>query len=476
VKLGCVMPGESPAVFGDALRRLSTAATYLYQDGVRYWYSTQPTVTKLAEDRAEQLRRDPDAVTKELDKRLRADLRKTGDFSRVHPLPQSGQDVPDDMDARLVVLGPEHPYSREAGNRAEAVAKAIFESRGSTPRLFRNALVFLAVDQTRLQDLDEAARRYLAWESILAEKETLDLSPYQVRQAETQKASADSVVTARLPEAYQWLLVPVQENPQAAVAWQAFRLSGGQDALAVRVSKKLKNDELLVPVLAGTRLKMDLDRVPLWRGDHVSVRQLAEDFARYLYLPRLIESAVLRRAIEDGLGLLTWASDSFAYADSYDEATGRYRGLRGGQRIAIADADAGLLVRPDVARKQMEDEASPAPTTSPTPSPDQEPGPLTTPMDTGPTSISADPNTPDLAPQPRRFYGSVTLDSTRVGRDAGRIADEVIAHLVGLVGSTVRVTLEIEADIPSGTPDHVVRTVTENSRTLKFTSQGFETE
>ena len=62
VKLGCVMPGESPAVFGDALRRLAAAATYLYQDGQRYWYSTQPTVTKLAEDRAEQLKREPDKV------------------------------------------------------------------------------------------------------------------------------------------------------------------------------------------------------------------------------------------------------------------------------------------------------------------------------------------------------------------------------------------------------------------------------
>jgi hypothetical protein len=63
-----------------------------------------------------------------------------------------------------------------------------------------------------------------------------------------------------------------------------------------------------------------------------------------------------------------------------------------------------------------------------------------------------------------------------VGRDAGRIADEVIAHLAGLMGSQVTVTLEIEAEIPAGTPDHVVRTVTENSRTLKFSSQGFEAE
>ena len=51
-------------------------------------------------------------------------------------------------------------------------------------------------------------------------------------------------------------------------------------------------------------------------------------------------------------------------------------------------------------------------------------------------------------------------------RDASRIADEVIAHLAGLVGATVKVTMEGEAEIPSGATDHVVRTVTENSRTL----------
>jgi hypothetical protein len=68
------------------------------------------------------------------------------------------------------------------------------------------------------------------------------------------------------------------------------------------------------------------------------------------------------------------------------------------------------------------------------------------------------------------------LDATRVGRDAGRIADEVVAHLAGLVGSNVKVTLEIEAELPSGAPEHVVRAVTENCRTLKFTSHGFEKE
>jgi hypothetical protein len=129
--------------------------------------------------------------------------------------------------------------------------------------------------------------------------------------------------------------VPVQATPQATVEWQAIRLSG-QDHLAVRASKKLRNEELLVTALAGTRLRMELDRVPLWRGDHVPVEQLAEDFARYLYLPRLHDPDVLTGAVRDGLGLLLWSRESFAYADSYDEEAGRYRGLRCGPPVAGA--------------------------------------------------------------------------------------------------------------------------------------------
>ncbi|MGH7321842.1 MAG: hypothetical protein ACRELA_19755, partial [Candidatus Rokuibacteriota bacterium] len=311
-------------------------------------------------------------------------------------------------------------------------------------------------------DLDEAVRRYLAWEWVLEQKETLDLSPHQVRQAETQKTTVDGAVTVRLPEAYQWLLVPGQTSPQAAVEWQAFRLQG-QDALAARASKKLRNDDLLRTVMAGTLLRMELDRVPLWRGDHVPIKQLAEDFARYPYLPRLKDPAVLVAAIRDGLGLLLWHEESFAYADSFDESAGRYRGLRCGQAVALsAEQLSGLLVRPDVARRQQEAETIP-------PKPGD--GRVTTPE---PKPGREQPPVPP--PAPKRFHGSVTLDPTRVGRDAGRIADEVISHLAGLVGSTLRVTLEIEAEVPWGVPEPVVRIVTENSRTLKFGSQGFEAE
>ncbi|MBY0401387.1 DUF499 domain-containing protein [Myxococcota bacterium] len=474
VKLGCVMPGESPAVFGDALRRLAAAATYLYQDGPRSWYATQPTVTKLAEDRADQLKRNPDSVAAELDARLRADLKKTGDFERIHPLPRSGADVPDDMDARLVVLAAEHPYSKDPGNAAEAAAKAILESRGNTPRIYRNTLVFLAVDKARMQDLDEAIRKYLAWSSIVAEKELLNLDPHQVKQAEMQKQAVDGMVTARLPEAYQWLLVPEQKSPQSAMAWIASKLTGS-DALAVRASKKLKSEELLVASLGATILRKHLDEIPLWRanGDHVPVDQLAKDFAQYPYLPRLSSPSVLTRAVCDGVGLLTWEQDSFAYAESYDESSARYRGLRCGQQLSLPPSDArGLVVNPLAARLQLDEEIPRPSSVGPTTPPTAETEKWTAPPPAGRPGVIDTPK-PAL---PRRYHGSVDLDAARVGRDAGRIAEEVIAHLAGLVGAKVRVTLEIEAEVPNGAPDQVVRTVTENSRTLKFSSHGFESE
>jgi hypothetical protein len=252
------------------------------------------------------------------------------------------------------------------------------------------------------------------------------------------------------------------------VAWQAIRLSG-QEALAVRASKKLRSDELLITSFGATRLRMEMDRIPLWRGDHVALTQLVDDFGRYLYLPRLKDTAVLLGAVRDGCALLTWEQDAFAYAESYDEAAQRYRGLRVGQQIAITDGDAGLLVRPEAARRQINAEITP-------PQPGGEhmgmvtlPGPVPTPPP-GPQPGPAAP------PSPKRFHGTVTLDPARAGRDASKITDEVITHLVGLIGSSVRVTLEIDAEIPAGVPDNVVRTVTENSRTLKFTSYGFESE
>ena len=464
IKLGVALPADSPAIFGDALRRLSQNAVYLYQDSSssRFWYDTQPTVTKVASDRAAAYKTNHEAIKRELEKRIRADISNMGDFTRIHPFPQSGHDVTDERGARLVVLSPDQTYSRSNDSKAEAACNALMDSRGNGPRIYRNSLTFLAPDQSRIEDLEESICAYLAWQSIIDEQDSLNLTPNQVRQSETQKDSADSTVSARLPEAYNWLIVPVQNSPGDTASLEGYRLSG-QNSLAVRASSRLKNEELLINDFGSTRLRMDLDGIPLWREDHVAIKQLLEDYGQYTYLSRLKDDQVLVNAIQQGLGLLTWEMETFAYAESYDKDSGEYRGLQYGRQIAITADSQGLLVNPEAARLQIEL--------------------VTDGVDDDQTEAegevdSEDDNTDDpvATKKLRRYHGTKSLNPERVGLDASELASELISHLQGQVGANVKVTIEIEADIPDGASETLIRTVMENGNTLRLEEHGFEEE
>ena len=193
-------------------------------------------------------------------------------------------------------------------------------------------------------------------------------------------------------------------------------------------------------------------------------------------------------AVRDGVTSTIW-KDSFAYAEGFDEEKGRYIGLKAATGISPIISTQSLLVKPDLAQKQLDaDQATTQATTTIT-------GGTTTVISgggsdngggssDGGTGSTGDTGTGNgtggggvvLPPPLRRFYGIVDVDPMRVNRDAAAIANEVIQHLTSLNGAKVTVNIEIQADIPDGVPDDVVRTVTENCRTLKFTSQGFEQE
>ena len=105
------------------------------------------------------------------------------------------------------------------------------------------------------QGLEDAPRKFLAWKSIVAESETLNLSGHQRKQAEAQLKTADGAVKGQIPEAYQWLLVPTQKSPQAPVVWQAQRLWGMDHATCERVLMLLVTRRVLKRSAAGTYLR-----------------------------------------------------------------------------------------------------------------------------------------------------------------------------------------------------------------------------
>ncbi|NDJ76830.1 MAG: ATP-binding protein [Chloroflexi bacterium] len=471
IKLASVQPGEPLAVFGDALKRMGNQLTYLYTDGSRYWYDTRPTVNRMARDRAQRFHED--IINQEIVARLKK-VGKIRDFSASHVAPLSSSDVIDEIQARVVVLHPDHTHKRTNGNSPALVeAQHILEQRGNSPRIYRNMLVFIAPDQTATEALREAVRECLAWQSIRDDEDNLNLDRQQSRQVLTQLDRSDETVDARLMEAYNWLIVPWQSDPLGPLDWEAIRISG-TDSFYERAARKLHKDGLLIPAWSPQNLHIELEQ-HLW-NDHpyLGLKQLWEYFARYCYLPRLLDENVLLGAIRDGIRQLHDAP--FGYATSVTE-DGRYTGLVYCEAGVIYFDDQSVLVHPDVARQQRDEERAQAEQAriaaqtragSSEAMPDRSNDPSTV------TEDEYEIAEVGLGPEYTRFYGAVSVDAQRVNREISLIVEEVIQRLTSLTGCDVDIHLEISAQRPEGFDEAMMRTISENSRTLKFDSFEFD--
>jgi len=470
IKLGCAQPGESVPIFGDALRMLSDKAMYLYVDGNRYWYAPQPTVTRMALERAEQY--ETDRVNQKLIELLGGAVAQRSKFSGVHKCPDSSGDIPDEQETRLVVLSPECAHiQKQMDSSGVKSANEILNNRGTIPRQYKNTLVFLAPDAKRLGELQQAIRELLAWQSIESEKVQLNLDAFQSKQALTKHEESVSKVRLRIPETYSLVLVPVQHEKMGKIEWQDIRISTNSNSTLVeRICRKLENEGLLVSKLGAVILKKKaLDEIPLWRGNHVKLKQLSEDFAKYLYLDRLTDTNVLLEAIREGIeDSLHLTDDNFAYADMYDEKEERYLGLRhSASSGSIVISGDSVVVKPEIAKTQFDEEEKKRKELE-----GEKPDDKKTPTsETGKKKEKAKEEQ-----KLKRFHGSVNLDPTRLGRDAGQIGENIVAHMLSQIGSKAKITLEIHVDIPIGASQEIIRTVTENCKTLKFEDFGFEEE
>ncbi|MGH6888295.1 MAG: DUF499 domain-containing protein [Rhizomicrobium sp.] len=468
INLGVVQPGERPSIFGDALRRLTNQAKFMHADLGRYWYSMSASLNRIAADRAAQIEDALVAVTvdRELTKYVNG-LADRGHFDAVQVAPASSAEVPDEAGGvRAVVLGVAHPHNGRDASDALKEAKDILMQRGSTPRVYRNMLVFIAADARQLDNLKDAVRASLAWGEIVRDTKRLNLTQSDSALAEAKLAEANETMKTRLKEAWCYLHYPAQESAQADVEWVSGKIPA-QDGLLARATKKLVGEEGLLTELGPARLDRDLQKY-IWNGKpHLSLKDLREYLNRYIYLPRLKNQEVLIKAVLSAVsGMLP---GPFAYAERWDEKTDTYLGLaieRAGNAAVVIDSDS-VIIKPNVAETHQPASPQPAPGRPPAGPGDKVPGVEEQPA--GGASAS-----PPAEKRPTRFTGAVMISPERPARDIHQIVEAIIEQLTTLPGSQVKLRLEIEADVPGGLERAKVRTLIENANTLGFIEKSIE--
>lgn len=475
IRLGVVQPGENIADFNDALNTLHGSLSYLYNNpnGSRYWYDVRPTLRKTAEDRASQVN-DVD-VNMEIESRLKK-LRKENPFAGIHVCPASSLDVPDEQAVRLVILRTGDTYKAKSKNpQAMETVENILNTRGTSPRIYRNMLAFIAPDLDNMYSLQTEVKRFIAWKSIMSDKEDLNLDGNQIRETQNNLDRSNQTVELRIKETYCWLMVPFidQFEDMKTIQWEISNIGGGDESIVSKAARKMIQGEQIITNWAPALLQMCLDDL-LWKDSNdIQVKKLWEYLSTYCYLPRLAGYGVLEDAICKGLP----SDEYFGIAGNY--ANDRYVDLKFNQTVfSVNQSD--WLVKANVAMKQIlaekkEEEKHPDPWQPANPGGS---GGETSTVQPGDGSIPGTggekPQDNPLTPSNTRFFMSAKLDNTRVNRDVNNYLQEIIQHLMNVDGSEVELTLEVSVNAPNGIPSTTVRTVSENCRTLKVTDFGFE--
>lgn len=470
IMLGCLQPGQTLSIYSDALNRLADLLHYLNTSGdkveevTRFWMDTRANLRREMEQRKQRF--DPKT---DVPKKIADTLKKLSSsatfFDGVHIFtPHS--DVPDDSALRLVFLLPENWYSKEGTQPATPTVLDYLASNGIKPRHRGNRLIFLAPDHGALSRLRDCILVALAWNTIVddAGAMRLTLDNLQVQQAKRELQTAEEVLPRVARECYKWLLCPMQSSPKDSKAVEIFPLNTSGSALGSEIERVCTDNELVISKWSPIHLRSKLQEL-YWKGDIHAVEAMDfwEDTLKYLYLPRLKSREILAQAIVKGA-----ASKDF-FGTAYGHHDGKFDGFKFGDPNVQLD-DTLLLIEP-VAAVMYEKSLAEVnqPSSSGTVSPENAQAGKSTTVKASPVAVNS---VSEQATQPSKkekfFHSSVEINPATAKMRLVQLSDEIISVLASDPQASVRITVEINADFPSGVTDQIKRAISENSDSLGF--------
>ncbi|WP_289770684.1 ATP-binding protein, partial [Faecalibaculum rodentium] len=458
IHLGVMQPGESLGTFNDALSRLLTKCAYLNASRAddRFWYDTRPTLLKTANDR-KQLFKEADCDVL-VEKRLKKLVGTSPVFCKVHLCPQSTADVPDEPRTRLVVLKPNQVWKegREI-SPAQKVSQEILDNRGSFPRKYRNMLLFLAPSDRDRDAVLSGAKELLAWQSIKNEKLDLNLDQIQIREVEEKIRELETTLDNRIQACYKVELNPYVDlaEDQREVLWDRNSLHGVTGSIAQHAGETALSSAWVAVELSPVFLQKTLKDF-IWKDrTFISVKDLWDFFATYLYVDRVKDFDVLKRCIMDGV------QDKNFFGVASDIIDGHFENLKYAKPIReLYMTD--LIVEAETAKDQLitDAETPPQPVVSETP----------------PETGSRQEESPKPAEErPRRFFMRQTrFDRSRITRQLGDIVSEILDQLDGIPDDELHITFSIDAYFKDGFTESEQRGLMENCASLGIEDCGLD--
>ena len=232
-----------------------------------------------------------DRISDDLVKRIKeAKLGQNTDDVFAHALPDSPADIPDNPELHFVIVGPE--YSAVPGADISTPLHAFFD------RTYRNNVIILAPDNTRLAGLRSRIRKILGWQGIETGDEMSLLSGPQKALLVQRKRDDEAGITDSIKSTYS-VLIEVDEAGEI----KARLLPPGPESPFERVKTFLVEAERLLTTSLDPYLLTPDSFFELWGEEETSkpIQGLYRMFASLPRLPRLLGRRVFVETLQRGV-------------------------------------------------------------------------------------------------------------------------------------------------------------------------------
>lgn len=276
IKLSALYPGLSNTVIDTVINDLKDRLFYLSDEGL--FFTNQPNLNRIIITKEENISQD---LLFEEERKIIEECISKQPKLKTYIYPKFSKDIPDTPEMKLVILDKDKP-DRE-----------LLERNGESPRIYRNTLIFLCIDEDQRESFYLYLRKLLALRSINSDRQ-LNLTEGQKKEVENKLKGLENERYSELRKLYRKVFLPSKDDyKEIDIGLPTF----GESYLDKEIYEHLKNKgEILEKIAPEVIINKYLSG-----KKYIEIRKLYEAFLKTPGEIKLFSEEGFKESIKEGV-------------------------------------------------------------------------------------------------------------------------------------------------------------------------------
>lgn len=276
LKLYCASPEFSSTVIDNVVNHLKEKLFYLSDYGL--FFTTQPNLNRMIITREDSISKDE--IYEQEKEIIKAHISRHSKF-KIFVHPKFHSDIPDTPELKLIILNKDRPE------------KEFLEKYGELPRIYRNTLVFLCMDNERKEAFERFLRKFIAIRSLLNDTH-LALTEMQRKELINKLKSYEERECEELRKLYRKIFLPAKDGyKEIDIGYPTF----GEIWLDKEIYEILRSRGEILERISPKVIKEKY----MGEKEYIEIKKLYETFLKTPGELRIISEEGFKEAIKEGV-------------------------------------------------------------------------------------------------------------------------------------------------------------------------------